>query len=249
MTAFSVHCRRPFLVAAFAAPQTMLSWSLTRPGFTRSKAVAWLEVRDADLPLGVDPLDLLETRMAAAGHGEAVHLMTSRDVTRFETARSAAGGVEASCLATVGLSNAGRIGEPFTRGGRTGTINLLAHVDRPLCEAAMIEALSIATEARTAAVMELGLLRNGLPVTGTGTDCVVVAAPEGAGQERFAGLHTDIGLALGRSVYDAVRAGGLAWIAEHGRPAAGEMTGFSTVRADSSRRGEPPRSTDLPSAE
>ncbi len=41
--------------------------------------------------------------------------------------------------------------------------------------------------------------------TGTGSDCIAIAAPPG--QAAFAGLHTEIGEALGRVVYDAVAAG------------------------------------------
>lgn len=212
--AFSVRRAAPFLIAEFDTPQTMLSWSLTRPGFVVARSVVWLEVRDGDLPIHVDPAELLRRRMDEAGHGEAVQLMTSRDLVHHHLASAAAGAVTSSCLATVGLSNAGRIGEPFDGSAAIGTINLLAHVDACLSEAAHLEALSIATEARTAAVMDLGLKRSGRTVTGTGTDCIVVACPHGGSQLPFAGLHTDIGLSLGRAVYDAVIAGGLQWLVE-----------------------------------
>jgi adenosylcobinamide amidohydrolase len=214
MDAFSVSCTGPFLVAEFAAPQAMLSWSLTRPGFVTARKVAWLHVRNDDLPLGVDPAELLETRMAAAGHRDAVHLMTSRDVGHHHLATALSGAAAAACLATVGLGNAARVGSPPMAGRPLGTINLLAHVDRPLSEGALVEAVSIAAQARTAAVIDLDLRLDGKPVTGTGTDCIVVAAPGVDGGEAFAGLHTDIGAAIGRAVYDAVREGGAAWISE-----------------------------------
>lgn len=193
----------------------MLSWSLTRPGFVIASSVAWLHVRDDDLPLDVDPALFLEKRMAAEGHGNAVHLMTSRDVRNHHTAQAVSGAVGAACLATVGLGNAGRVGEHPATNASVGTINLLAHVDRPLSSAAMIEAISIATQARTAAVIDLDWRPNGIAVTGTGTDCIVVAAPCDDGGEKFAGLHTDVGAALGRAVYDAVRQGGHVWIREN----------------------------------
>lgn len=215
MNSFSVSCAAPFLVAEFALPQSMLSWSLTRPGFVTARKVAWLYVRNAELPLGVDPVELLEKRMAAAGHAGAVHLMTSRDVDRHHLAVASSGAVTATCLATVGLGNAARVGTPPMGGRPLGTINLLAHVDRPLTEAGLIEALSIATQARTAAILDLDLRRDGEPVTGTGTDCIVVAAPCREGGENFAGLHTDIGAALGRAVQDAVREGGVLWMREN----------------------------------
>jgi adenosylcobinamide amidohydrolase len=76
--------------------------------------------------------------------------------------------------------------------------------------AARLEALSIATEARTAEVMASGLrLPTGL-ATGTGTDCIAIAAPEGAA--RYAGLHTEIGEAVGRAVRYAVAQGVGLWM-------------------------------------
>lgn len=216
MNAFSVRCDPPVLAAEFEAPQTMLSWSLTRPGFVTARSVAWLQVGDADLPLGVVPATVLETRLAAAGHAGAVQLMTSRDVRKHHAAEAASGNVHGKCLATVGLANAGRVGHILEKAATIGTINLLAHVDRPLTLAAMIEALSMATQARTAAIIDLGWRPDGEVVTGTGTDCIVVAAPVGADADHFAGLHTDVGAAIGLSVYDAVFEGGQAWISERG---------------------------------
>ncbi|MGB3815179.1 MAG: adenosylcobinamide amidohydrolase [Shinella sp.] len=218
MHAFSTRQACPFLIAEFAEPQNMLSWSLTRPGFVVARSVVWLEVRDGDLPLEVDPVELLHTRMDIAGHSEAVHLMTSRSLAHYDLASATAGAITSSCLATVGLSNAGRVGEPFDGTARLGTINLLVHVGASLSEAARLEALSIATEARTAAIMDLGLTRNGRVVTGTGTDCIVVASPRLCPELPFAGLHTDVGVSLGRAVYDAVMKGGMRWVAEwHGK--------------------------------
>lgn len=215
MTGFSISCRSPFLVAGFERPQAMLSWSLTRPGFVEADSVAWLHVRDDDLSLDIDPVLFLKNRMAAAGYGEAVHLMTSRDVRLHHLARASSGGIDATCLATVGLGNAGRVGaEPAAGKKPVGTINLLVHVSQALSQAALVEAVSIATEARTAAVMELDWRVDGKPATGTGTDCIVVAAPCEETERQFAGLHTDVGAAIGRAVHEAVRRGGETWIEE-----------------------------------
>ena len=214
MAAFSIRSAPPFLVAEFDKPQNMLSWSLTRPGSVVARSVAWLEVRDSDLPMHVNPASLLLKRMEEAGYGEAVHLMTSRSLAHYDLASATVGSVTSACLATVGLSNAGRVGEPFDGSAPVGTINLLAHVGTALTEAARIEAISIATQARTAAIIELGLRRDGQIVTGTGTDCIVIASPCGVPEAAFAGLHTDEGITLGRAVYDAVKAGGRRWLEE-----------------------------------
>ncbi len=80
-----------------------------------------------------------------------------------------------------------------------------------MSDAALIETLSVATQARTAAVMDAQVIRAGAQVTGTGTDCIVVAAPLGDGAARFAGLHTAIGEAVGDAVYRAIREGAEVW--------------------------------------
>jgi adenosylcobinamide amidohydrolase len=55
---------------------------------------------------------------------------------------------------------------------------------------------------------------SGRPVTGTGTDCVVIAAPAGVRAERFAGKHTACGSAIGAAVHGAVARGVARWIEE-----------------------------------
>jgi len=222
MAAFSIRCDSPVLVAEFTQPHAILSWSLTRPGFTIATSVAWLHVHDDDLPLGVDPARLLTDRMAAAGLQDAIPLMTSRDVRRHHVAQALAGlgadAVTATCLATVGLGNAARIGTSPAPHGGAGTINILVHVDRPLAQGALVETISIAAQARTVALTDLAWSPYGAVVTGTGTDCIVIAAPPGADAEQFAGLHTNIGAAVGRAVYDAVHSGSRAWITEQQPP-------------------------------
>ena len=75
----------------------------------------------------------------------------------------------------------------------------------------MIEAVSIATEARTAAVLDLGERRKGVAVTGTGTDCIAIAAPLGDDAAVFAGKHTAIGECIGAAVYKATAEGIRTW--------------------------------------
>ena len=54
--------------------------------------------------------------------------------------------------------------------------------------------------------------------TGTGTDCIALAADPG--RSGFAGLHTPLGEALGRAVYDAVSRGAANWLRQHRPPPA-----------------------------
>ena len=104
---FRTSCTQPFLVARFAARQRILGWSLNQPGFTGGEVVAWLEVRDADLPIGVDPVALLERKLAAAGLAGAIGMMTARDVRRHHVAGVEAGGERAEALVKAAASAAG----------------------------------------------------------------------------------------------------------------------------------------------
>lgn len=225
---FALTCQPPHLVASFNAPQRMLSWSLTKPGFRTAQQVVWLEVRNADLPPSLDPVAGIEALMAGAGFADAICLVTSRDITRHHLASSTVEDATATSVATVGLSNGERVGRRCSEPVPVpGTINVLVHVSCPLSEAALIETVSIATEARTAAVLDSGVRREGVAVTGTGTDCIVVASPVGRDEARFAGLHTAIGEAVGDAVYRSVREGAAVWqsdwaAATAGRTAAAE---------------------------
>lgn len=203
----------PWLHVDLGARMQVLSWALNRPGFHETRRILWREVRNSDLPPGLDVQDWLDRELAAIGAADAVAMLTSRDVSRFVETSVTAGSVTAHCVATVGLSNAERIGVRQDRRGRDwGTINIALRLDAGLTRAAMLELLTIVAQARTTAVIEQGLQLEGGVATGTGTDCIAVAAPAGDGA--YAGLHTELGEAAGAAVYHAVRDGARDWRAE-----------------------------------
>ena len=213
--------RPGWLIVRYARPQTFLSWAIVGGGRHQGDAVAWCQVRDDELPPGLDPRRLLRSRLRTLGLRRPVGMLTSRAVDRFEDVTRVAGpGVHARCVATVGLGNALRIGDPTGTGTgptrRVGTINLVVSVSRPLAPAAQLEALSLAAEARTAAILaaDVASVRSGAPATGTGTDCIVVAAPLERQGGAYAGKHTAIGEVVGAAVYDAVHAGARRWLEE-----------------------------------
>ena len=218
-------CDRPWLVAELERPHRVLSWSLTAPGFVTARRIVWREVRNADLPAGFDALSWLKRDMLDAGHGEAVGLMTSRNIERHHFREARVERQSAACLATAGLSNAERVGRRQGLRPKAGTINLLVQTGGSLSDAAMIEALSIAVEARTLAVLEAGFATgpDGAAATGTGTDCVAIASPiaipTGVDEAVFAGLHTALGEAVGAAVLAAMRAAVGEWMAEYGEGA------------------------------
>jgi len=193
----------------------MASWAIVGGGLRRGAAVAWLRVRDRDLRPPVDPCELMRIRLADRGLGDAVGLMTSCDLDRFVDETRTWGDCRARCIVTVGLGNALRAGDPPGPAARIGTINLLCAVDAPLSSEALLEAMALAAEARALAVREaeISSRRTGEPATGTGTDCIVIAAPDIVDGARYAGKHTVLGHLIGASVHDAVARGVAAWSA------------------------------------
>ena len=213
---FVFACAPPFLTVRFPAPCRTLGWSLLHPGFATVRDVVWVEARNRDLGPEVDPVAYLRRRLQECGLPHALAFMTSRDIRRWSFRRTFADGVEAACLTTVGLSNGERVGRRRDGHVFPGTINTLVHVSRPLTDGAFVEAVSIAAEARTAAILESRPRTAEPGVTGTGTDCIVVAAPLEGEPARWAGLHTAVGEAIGASVYHATREGAEQWDAEIG---------------------------------
>lgn len=206
-----------WLRVSFDVPHLIRSWAVLGGGTQEAQAVIWRHVTDGELRLGLDPREyLIEQLEAHYGPDEA----TSR-VTGFLTGVRLAGhtevfshhsGIWARCVATVGLSNALRIGTPpSTVPPYPGTINILLQTSVPLTECAAIEALSLVTEARTVAVLEGGVQSAaGLGLaSGTGTDCIAIASPteSGATPLLYAGKHTVLGHLIGAATYKAVAAG------------------------------------------
>lgn len=211
------HLARPWLVVDLGAPHRMLSFAPHNPGFVTANRILWREVRNADLPPEVDALGWFAGQMAGQGCATEVGMLTSRDISRFVMRRVAVEGVVASCIATVGLGNAEAVGarRPTERPPGPGTINLAVQLNVALSNTGLLEALTIAAEARTAAVIDSGVrLADGSRATGTGTDCIAIAALPGSLD--WAGLHTAVGEALGRAVREAVTAGAADWVAENG---------------------------------
>jgi len=204
---------RPWLRLDLGTPHQVLSWAVNRPGFVTAEQILWREVRNRDLPQGRDVTEWFAGEVQAQGAGDAVAFLTSRDLRRYTEASAEVEGIAARAVATVGLSNAERIGHRMDYSRRNwGTINIAVQISAGLTPAGLIEALSIATQARTAAVMEAGVALPSGTATGTGTDCIAVAAPDGP--TAYAGLHTAVGEAIGQAVYTATHQGACAWINE-----------------------------------
>ena len=200
-----------WLIVDLERPHAVTSWALVGGGDGVATAVAWHQVRNADLPIEVDARALLGERMAARGLGSAVGLLTSGDLAAAVDVTVG----QARCIATVGLSNALRVGDPPGLGEIAGTINLLVVVSAALSREARLEALALAAEARTAAVLghDVRSFRTQRRATGTGTECIVIASPAADRGAAFCGKHTELGHDIGAAAFDAVDRGTRAWLA------------------------------------
>lgn len=167
-----------------------------------------------------DPVAHLHEIAAGLGlTGAGVGMLTAADVTRRTTAHD--GGVHA--VATVGLGLPVFAAVPAeraltettpARAPRVGTINVLVVVPSPLSDAALVNAVVTATEAKAQALAEAGV-----PGTGTSSDAVCIACPApvdgGPQPEPYGGPRSQWGARLARAVHAAVADGTRDWFRQH----------------------------------
>ncbi|MFI0935275.1 adenosylcobinamide amidohydrolase [Streptomyces sp. NPDC021019] len=189
---------------------------------------AW--VLNAQVPGGYPRLDpdrhLAEIAAAEGLTGPGAGLMTAADVAAYTTGQD--GGVTATV--TAGLGVRGWAAAPDTATGvsrpqeeeasaapfrpepaevpaapfRPGTVNIVVTLPVALSDAALVNAVATATEAKVQALLDAGH-----DCSGTPTDAVCVASPEPGpdGGELFAGPRSAWGARIARAVHTAVLAG------------------------------------------
>ena len=134
--------------------------------------------------------------------GRGVGMLTAADVRGVS--RAVDGGVEVS--ATVGLGHPTWAAAPDSARpvSLVGTVNLVIVLPERLSDAALVNAVATATEAKAQALWETGIAG-----TGTATDAVCVACPDEGPAAAFGGPRSIWGARLARAVHGAV-VGGLA---------------------------------------
>ncbi|MFD4021278.1 adenosylcobinamide amidohydrolase [Streptomyces sindenensis] len=186
---------------------------------------AW--ILNAQVPGGYPRLDpdrhLAEIAAAEGLSGPGAGLMTAADVAAYTTAED--GGVTATV--TTGLGVRGWAAAPDDDrppSFRPGTVNIVVSFPVAFSDAALVNAVATATEAKVQALLDAGL-----DCSGTPTDAVCVAAPEPGpdGGEPFAGPRSTWGARIARAVHSAVRAGARPAAQPAGPPSSG--TGVRTT--------------------
>lgn len=207
---------------------------------------AW--ILNAQVPGGYPRMDpdrhLAEIAAAERLTGPGAGLMTAADVTAY--ALAADEGVTAT--ATCGLGVRGWAAAPARETGaaggdtgqppRPGTVNIVVTLPVALSDAALVNAVATATEAKVQALLDAGL-----DCSGTPTDAVCVAAPrpDGAPGEPFAGPRSRWGASLARAVHAAVREGALRQSLEPAVPRADRSAAEGAVPGTADGRERPPR--------
>ncbi len=209
-----------WLTVAFEQPHKVLSWAVLNGGMRQSRQFAWYRVEDQEIGRDVNPGLFLQEKLKQKGLEEAVGLLTSAELETFIDIEKDFCQNLARCIATVGMTNALRVGDLPGSADHIGTINLIVQLSTALSDEAMVEAISIAAEARTAAILDSQYpsSHSGLPATGTGTDCIGIAAPitDLESQRKYAGKHTDVGYLIGAVVYEVIHQGVERWKKSNG---------------------------------
>ena len=132
--------------------------------------------------------------------GRGVGMLTAADVRAVSSVTDS--GVEVS--ATVGLGHPTWAAAPDDSGpvSMVGTINLVVLMPERLSDAALVNAIATATEAKAQALWE-----SGISGTGTATDAVCIACPDEGAPHAFGGPRSVWGARLARAVHGAVLAG------------------------------------------
>jgi adenosylcobinamide hydrolase len=140
-----------------------------------------------------------------------IGLMTAAKLTHASMKEIAGDRFNLLCCTTVGTRNAARAGLPRSTFSAyaAGTINTILLIDGQMTESAMVNAIITATEAKSAALQQLGITEeaNGQLATGTTTDAIVIGVSQAAAWDAlhaYAGAATTIGCAIGEAVYETV---------------------------------------------
>lgn len=136
----------------------------------------------------------------AAGFGLAgcgVGMLTAADVTRYQ--RASDGGVEVLGTVAVGYPTWAAAPDDPVEPPPPGTVNLVVAVPAALGDAALVNAVATATEAKVQALLDAGYA-----CTGTASDAICVAGRVDGPAAEFAGPRSIWGARIARAVYAAV---------------------------------------------
>lgn len=200
----------------FGPPYQVLSSAALSGGFADASHILNLKVEKGSSALNSafksPDVELADYCEKQGWQGTTVGMMTAASMNSCRMVKAAQQGVDVIVLVTTGLSNVRRAGDYaehrqiMPAASDVGTINIICLTSMGMVPAAMIEAVMTVTEAKTAALQNLGIKSpvSNEPATGTGTDAIAIAADPTAEKIKYCGKHVLFGELLARLVIDAV---------------------------------------------
>nr|WP_198151255.1 adenosylcobinamide amidohydrolase [Kibdelosporangium sp. MJ126-NF4]CEL13607.1 Adenosylcobinamide amidohydrolase [Kibdelosporangium sp. MJ126-NF4]CTQ99293.1 Adenosylcobinamide amidohydrolase (EC 3.5.1.90) [Kibdelosporangium sp. MJ126-NF4] len=196
---------RPMLVWALPLGTRAISTGVVGGGIG---ACEWIVNVRVEYEYHRDPVDHL-TGLAAEWNltGPGTGLLTAARLRDFTTGSDA----DAECVTSVGLTHPVFAAAPAEGTGWTpGTINTVCWVPVGLGDAALVNSVVTATEAKAQALRDAGVAG-----TGTPSDAIVVCCPD-QGSELYGGPRSQWGQRLANAVYQATYAGAVQWLRKAG---------------------------------
>ena len=197
---------------AFSIPHQVTSSAVLNGGVVYANHLVNLKVPKNGIFTESAEVTLSKYCTDSGWEGTSVGMMTAASMNSFRMVQESEQGVEIVVMVTSGLSNARRVGDPAEQrkmadqSKKVGTINIVILTSAVLTGSASVEAVLIATEAKSAALQDAGIrspVSNKI-ATGTGTDSVAIVSGHGPETIRYCGKHVLFGEILGRMVTDAV---------------------------------------------
>jgi len=200
-----------YIAITFAYPLRTLSSAVFGGGYGKTDAVVNIKT-DARTLMRKNPDQLISDFLKRKFPGRrGIGLLTSAQMDHAQFMYIRERDIQVLAVVTAGTSNALNISERTATdfsGTETahGTINTIIITNGYLFDDCMVSTAITATEAKTAALIDLDIrsTATGNQATGTGTDSIVIVSGQGM-KIRYAGGHTLFGQIVGETVYSAVK--------------------------------------------
>lgn len=200
------------LHVAFSSPQRAMSSAILNGGLITVDHIVNRKVPINTSTNEAPSVSLQNYANQQGWQGNVIGMMTAASMNSFRIEQCCIGGIDLAVLVTTGIGNARRAGdkadvqELLVNTERIGTINLMLICSAKMTDAAMLEAIMIATEAKAVAMQNAGILS---PVshevaTGTGTDAIAIVCGNGPKEISFCGKHVLFGELIGKLVIAAI---------------------------------------------
>ncbi len=187
----------------------VLSWGPFNPGQKKTRCLFNHQL-DENTEINI-PEIFLNLKKTLNLPENAVGLLTSAKVKNFCSHYLQSGPHWVHAIGTVGLDNTRTVGEEAdveTTFDNYGTINLILATNSLPDISGQLEALQICTMAKTRALIDMNIKsqKSRTPATGTGTDCIILAA-SGEVKQNYCGMHTRLGELIGQAAYQTIKEG------------------------------------------